>query len=43
MTRELNETYMHVPSADEDSVSKISYEEIIKCYQISYPGLQNRT
>jgi RNA polymerase sigma factor (sigma-70 family) len=28
MTTELDETYMHLPAADEDSLAKISYEEI---------------
>ena len=38
MTRELNETYMHLPSPEEDSLSKISYEEIIGAIKFLTPG-----
>lgn len=37
-TRELNETYMHLPSPEEDSLSKISYEEIISAIKFLTPG-----
>jgi len=38
MTTELNETYIHVPSGDEDSLSKISYEEILGAIKFLTPG-----
>ncbi len=38
MTTELNETYMHLPAADEDSLAKISYEEIINAIKFLTPG-----
>lgn len=38
MTTELNETYIHVPSGDEDSISKISYEEILGAIKFLTPG-----
>jgi len=38
MSVELNETYIHVPSGDEDSLSKISYEEILASIKFLTPG-----
>ena len=38
MTTELNETYIHVPSGDEDSLSKITYEEILGAIKFLTPG-----
>lgn len=38
LTRELNETYMHLPSVEEDSLSKISYEEILNAIKCLTPG-----
>ncbi len=38
MTTELNETYMHLPSKEEDSLSKISYEEILDAIRFLTPG-----
>lgn len=38
MTRELNETYMHLPAAEEDSIAKISYEEILGAIKFLTPG-----
>ncbi len=38
MTLELNESYMHLPSREEDSVSKISYQEIINAIKYLTPG-----
>lgn len=35
---ELNETYMHVPDAQEDAVNKISYEEILAAIRQLTPG-----
>jgi len=35
---ELNETYMHVPVAQEDAIDKISYEEIIAAIKYLTPG-----
>lgn len=35
---ELNETYMHVPDAQEDAVDKISYEEILSAIRQLTPG-----
>ena len=38
MTTELNESYMHLPASDEDSLAKISYEEIINAIKFLTPG-----
>ena len=38
MSVELNETYVHVPSGDEDSLSKISYDEILAAIKFLTPG-----
>src|SRR5436190_461645 len=38
MTTELNETYIHVPSGDEDSLSKITYDEILGAIKFLTPG-----
>ncbi|MFC0774587.1 MULTISPECIES: RNA polymerase sigma factor [Terrimonas] len=38
MTSELNESYMHLPATDEDSFSKIAYEEIINAIKRLTPG-----
>ena len=38
MSVELNETYIHVPSGEEDSLSKISYEEILAAIKFLTPG-----
>lgn len=38
MTRELNETYMHLPDPEEDSVAKISYDEILAAIKFLTPG-----
>ncbi|MGK2864252.1 MAG: RNA polymerase sigma factor [Chitinophagaceae bacterium] len=38
VTMELNETYMHLPSKEEDSLSKISYQEIINAIRYLTPG-----
>src|SRR5688572_744285 len=38
LNRELNESYMHLPSADEDSLSKLSYEEIVGAIRFLTPG-----
>lgn len=38
MNRELNETYMHLPDPEEDSISKISYEEILNAIKFLTPG-----
>lgn len=38
MTTELNETYMHLPDGDEDSLSKISYDEIIASVKLLTPA-----
>lgn len=38
MMSELNETYMHVPDAQEDAVDKISYDEILAAIKFLTPG-----
>jgi RNA polymerase sigma-70 factor (ECF subfamily) len=38
LVAELNETYLHVPAAQEDVLSKISYEEIIQSIKFLTPG-----
>ena len=38
IVRELNETYMHLPSPEEDSIAKISYEEILSAIKFLTPG-----
>lgn len=38
MSRELNETYMHLPDPEEDSISKMSYEEILNAIKFLTPG-----
>jgi RNA polymerase sigma factor (sigma-70 family) len=35
---ELNETYMHVPTREEDALDKISYEEILTAIRFLTPG-----
>ena len=44
LNRELNESFMHLPDPEEDSISKISYEEIliaIKCLTPRYRTVLN--
>ena len=38
MAKELNETYMHLPDPEEDSISKISYDEILNAIKFLTPG-----
>ena len=38
LTKELNETYMHLPSQEEDPIAKISYVEIISAIKLLTPG-----
>lgn len=38
MTSELNESYMHLPATNEDSFSKIAYDEIINAIKQLTPG-----
>ena len=35
---ELNESYMHIPAAQEDALNKISYEEILNAIKFLTPG-----